>query len=75
MIWSEVLQDGLVSSSLKREVILEERGGGRRHVFFEEAGAFINRLHMVDLLMDVGDDIGRDWSLCPSEGESLVAKK
>jgi hypothetical protein len=44
-------------------------------MFFEEAGTFINGLHMVDLLMDEGDDMGRDWSICPSEGESLVEKK
>jgi hypothetical protein len=34
LIRSEVLQDGFVSSSLKREAILKEGGGGRRHVLW-----------------------------------------
>lgn len=44
-------------------------------VFFEKAGAFINELHMVALLMDEEDHMGTDWSICPPEGESLVEKK
>jgi hypothetical protein len=44
-------------------------------MFLEEAGAFINELHRLTLLMDEEDDMGTDWSICPPDGESVVEKK